>query len=45
MKEPMRVVYAVRHRVTSEIRYVGLGSRYDQTKWELLGPVTHYLDN
>ena len=44
MEEPMRAVYAVRHRLTKEIRYVELGTRYDQTKWELIGPVSHLLD-
>lgn len=45
MKEPMKAVYAVRHRVSKEIRYVELGKSYDQTTWELVGPVAHPLDN
>ena len=39
MSKVMSVVYYVRHRKTSEIRFVELGARYDQSTWELVCPV------
>lgn len=31
--------YYVRHRVTSEIRIVALGARYNQREWDIMYPV------